>query len=45
MDQHVPDKYLLDWDESDVHQWLSGLGFSQYESQVRGMSLKFAGET
>jgi hypothetical protein len=42
MDQHAPVKYLLDWDESDVHQWLSSLGFPQYESQVRGMNLTFS---
>ena len=41
MDQHAPIKYLLDWDESDVHQWLSSQGFPQYESQVRGMNLTF----
>ncbi|KIM44541.1 hypothetical protein M413DRAFT_355777 [Hebeloma cylindrosporum] len=35
MDPHAPDKHLLDWDESDVHQWLSSLGFPQYESQLR----------
>lgn len=35
MDLPAPEKYLLDWDESDVHQWFSTLGFPQYESQIR----------
>ena len=30
-------KHILDWDESDVHQWLSNLGFGHYERQIRGM--------
>ena len=29
---------ILDWDENDVHIWLSKLGFPQYEQQVRGTS-------
>lgn len=32
-------KHILDWDESDVHQWLSNLGFGHYERQIRGMLL------
>ncbi|KAF8967691.1 hypothetical protein BDZ97DRAFT_505211 [Flammula alnicola] len=35
MDGPVTDKYLLDWDEVDVHQWLSKLGFPHYERQIR----------
>lgn len=27
---------LLDWTESDVHYWLSSIGFPQYETQIRG---------
>ena len=27
---------LLDWAESDVHSWLSSIGFPQYETQIRG---------
>lgn len=27
---------LLDWTESDVHSWLSSVGFPQYETQIRG---------
>jgi hypothetical protein len=27
---------LLGWTESDVHSWLSSLGFPQYETQIRG---------
>ncbi|EIW58736.1 uncharacterized protein TRAVEDRAFT_149101 [Trametes versicolor FP-101664 SS1] len=26
---------ILDWDENDVHNWLSKLGFPQYEQQVK----------
>ncbi|KAI9064111.1 hypothetical protein FKP32DRAFT_1611233 [Trametes sanguinea] len=26
---------MLDWDETDVHHWLSKLGFPQYEQQVK----------
>lgn len=28
---------ILDWDENDVHNWLSKLGFPQYEQQVKGV--------
>jgi hypothetical protein len=31
------DRHILDWDETDVHTWLSSLGYPQYESQIRGM--------
>jgi hypothetical protein len=27
---------ILDWDEDDVHRWLSSLGFPQYEAQIKG---------
>ncbi|KAH8093779.1 hypothetical protein BXZ70DRAFT_897267 [Cristinia sonorae] len=26
---------VVDWDENDVHQWLSNLGFPQYEQQIQ----------
>ncbi|KAF8909334.1 hypothetical protein CPB84DRAFT_1765875 [Gymnopilus junonius] len=29
------DRHILDWDETDVHKWLSCLGYPQYESQIR----------
>lgn len=32
------DRHILDWDETDVHKWLSSLGYPQYESQIRGMN-------
>lgn len=32
------DKHILDWDESDVHHWLSSLGYSQYGEQIKGRS-------
>ncbi|KJA28149.1 hypothetical protein HYPSUDRAFT_62541 [Hypholoma sublateritium FD-334 SS-4] len=28
-------KHILDWDETDVHQWLSSLGFAHYERQIK----------
>ena len=28
---------IQDWDESDVQAWLTSLGYSQYEHQIRGM--------
>lgn len=31
----VTNKHIFDWDESDVHQWFTSLGFPQYETQVR----------
>jgi len=31
------DRHILDWDETDVHSWLSSLGYPQYESQIRGI--------
>jgi len=27
---------LLEWTESEVHSWLSSIGFPQYETQIRG---------
>lgn len=30
-------KHILDWDESDVQQWFKGLGYPQYEAQIKGM--------
>ncbi|KAJ7132134.1 protein kinase regulator [Mycena epipterygia] len=31
----TPDRNITEWDEYDVHTWLSSLGFSQYESQIK----------
>ncbi|KAJ7695055.1 hypothetical protein B0H17DRAFT_980234 [Mycena rosella] len=31
----VPDRNIAEWDEHDVHTWLSSLGFSQYEPQIK----------
>ena len=28
---------MLEWDENEVHSWLSKLGFPQYEHQVKGV--------
>jgi len=35
MDGLAADRHILDWDETDVHNWLSSLGYSQYEPQIR----------
>ena len=32
---------IIEWDEVDVHAWLSKLGFPQYEQQIRGAVLFF----
>ncbi|KAJ7035617.1 hypothetical protein C8F04DRAFT_1097874 [Mycena alexandri] len=34
MDGQSPDRNIVDWDEHDVHTWLSSMGFSQYEQQL-----------
>ncbi|KAF8817502.1 hypothetical protein BYT27DRAFT_7247376 [Phlegmacium glaucopus] len=31
----VTNKHILDWDESDVHQWFTSLGYPQYEIQIK----------
>jgi len=36
MDGLAADRHILDWDEVDVHNWLSSLGYPQYERQIRG---------
>lgn len=35
-------KSILEWDESDVHLFLSHLGFNQYEARLRGLSFRFS---
>ncbi|KAJ7460650.1 hypothetical protein FB451DRAFT_1371522 [Mycena latifolia] len=30
-----PDRNITEWDEHEVHTWLSSLGFSQYEPQIK----------
>ncbi|KAJ3517761.1 hypothetical protein NLJ89_g316 [Agrocybe chaxingu] len=35
MEGVAADRHILDWDETDVHNWLSSLGYPQYESQIR----------
>ncbi|KAJ6469794.1 hypothetical protein C8R47DRAFT_1024008 [Mycena vitilis] len=35
----TPDHNIVDWDENEVHAWLSSLGFSQYESQLKEHSI------
>ncbi|KAG6890968.1 hypothetical protein C0992_011727 [Termitomyces sp. T32_za158] len=37
MDESASERHIFDWDESDVHNWLSSLGYPQYESQIRGL--------
>ncbi|KAF9480517.1 protein kinase regulator [Pholiota conissans] len=34
------DRHILDWDETDVHNWLSSLGYPQYEGQIREHKVK-----
>jgi protein STE50 len=31
-----PRSNILDWNESDVHNWLTTLGLPQYENQIHG---------
>lgn len=33
------DRDIREWDETDVHNWLSFLGYPHYESKVRGEHL------
>jgi bZIP factor len=36
MDSDLGDRYILQWEPTDVNKWLSSIGFSQYESQLKG---------
>ncbi len=31
------ERNIVDWDENDVHNWLTNLGYPQYESQIKGV--------
>ncbi|KAJ7089694.1 hypothetical protein B0H15DRAFT_980173 [Mycena belliarum] len=31
----APERNIVEWDEHDVHTWLSSMGFSQYEPQIK----------
>ncbi|KIL69403.1 hypothetical protein M378DRAFT_157663 [Amanita muscaria Koide BX008] len=35
MDVPTLDRHIIDWDEADVHTWLSKLGYPQYDGQIR----------
>ncbi|KAF5352885.1 hypothetical protein D9757_012097 [Collybiopsis confluens] len=35
MNSPTSDRSVIDWDENDVQEWLSSLGFPQYESQIK----------
>ncbi|KAG6910228.1 hypothetical protein DXG01_012363 [Tephrocybe rancida] len=35
MDEFGPGRHVMEWDETDVHNWLSSLGYPQYENQIR----------
>ncbi|KXN86547.1 Protein STE50 [Leucoagaricus sp. SymC.cos] len=35
MDSDLGDCPILEWEPADVHKWLSSVGFSQYESQLK----------
>jgi len=37
----VTNKHILDWDESDVHQWFTSLGYPQYETEIKGVPLLY----
>ena len=32
----LDDKHVLDWDEEDVQEWFAGLGYPQYQQELRG---------
>ena len=36
MEGPASDRSILEWDETDVHNWLSFLGYPHYEAQIRG---------
>jgi hypothetical protein len=36
MDVSPGEKLIVEWDEDDVQAWLASLGYSQYESQIKG---------
>lgn len=38
MDVLTGELHILEWDESDVHNWFSSLGYPHYENQLRGLS-------
>ncbi|KAJ7493427.1 hypothetical protein B0H11DRAFT_1717906 [Mycena galericulata] len=35
----APERNIQEWDEQEVHAWLSSLGFSQYEPQIKEHSI------
>ncbi|KAJ7623491.1 hypothetical protein FB45DRAFT_107159 [Roridomyces roridus] len=35
----TPEQNIQDWDEVDVHSWLTSLGFPQYQSQINEHSI------
>ncbi|KAG6817546.1 hypothetical protein H0H87_007514 [Tephrocybe sp. NHM501043] len=35
MDELAPERHVSEWDETEVHIWLSSLGYPQYEAQIR----------
>ncbi|KAF9462929.1 hypothetical protein BDZ94DRAFT_1219040 [Collybia nuda] len=39
MDIPTGDRHILEWDETDVHNWFSSLGYPQYENQIREHSI------
>ncbi|KAJ7746855.1 protein kinase regulator [Mycena maculata] len=39
MDSNTPERNIQEWDEHEVHIWLSSLGFSQYEPQIKEHSI------
>jgi len=41
MDTANGERSILDWDEDQVHRWLSSLGFSQYEAKIKGALVSY----
>ncbi|KAG5647907.1 hypothetical protein DXG03_007831 [Asterophora parasitica] len=39
MDMPTGDRRIKEWDETDVHNWFSSLGYPQYESQIRANTI------
>ncbi|KAF9054434.1 hypothetical protein BJ165DRAFT_715238 [Panaeolus papilionaceus] len=40
MEGLAAERHILDWGETDVHNWLSSLGYPQYENQIRENNIR-----
>ena len=36
------DRSILDWDEDQVHEWLSKVGFPQFHQQIKGRTFTYS---